>query len=346
MRDMMGTKGAHQVRRGLLLVSAVLAGGCDDGSASDTAGTDAVAPEAGVAEAGAAAADAGASDDAGSTPQLPCALAEGMDMRTLSIDGETREYIIDVPALPAGDGALPLVVNMHGFGSNANQQRAYMALETTAPWDSSGFVRVYPQGLDSSWNAGDCCGVSVAQDRDDVAFIRSLVGELTAQRCVDANRVYATGMSNGGFMAYRLACEASDMFAAVASVTGVLGLDPSECQPERAVPLFVSHGTADAVVPYEGGDTVGAAMFASAASGVAHFADLHGCASPPEQSFSGEVTTCQRYADCESGGEVIFCSHEGGGHCWPGVEFCVNGTSPLDLSGSEQIIDFFGRHSL
>ena len=97
------------------------------------------------------------SDSEGAAMQEPCALVEGTQTVMTEVDGQTREYILEVPPIAEGESA-PLVVNMHGFTSNFEQQKAYMDLEPASPWTSSGFVLVYPNGLDESWNGGACCG--------------------------------------------------------------------------------------------------------------------------------------------------------------------------------------------
>lgn len=289
---------------------------------------------------------AGGSAGSGGMPEpKTCELSEGMQTLSIEVDGQSREYIVDVPSIAEGESA-PLLVNMHGYTSNFTAQRSYMLLEAPSPWDGSGFVRVYPNGLNVGWNAGTCCGDSASDDVDDVAFIRALVGEFVANGCADEKRVYATGMSNGGFMSYRLACEASDLFAAVAPVAAVLGLDPMQCEPERAVPVMAFNGTGDVIVPYEGGMTLGIAPFASVEDSIAHFAALHGCSGEPEVSFMGEVTTCSRLTDCDSGGEVALCTSEGGGHSWPGITPAPFPPVAEDISASGAMLDFFNRYRL
>ena len=225
------------------IVLAFALGGCGGGeSGVSEDGT-------GAAESTAAGSDAGMDDGAEACAGLD--LAPGDHGFTVqSGDGE-RAYLLHVP--PAGEQgqALPLIVDMHGYTSNAAGQRTLSRLEPLG--DTEGFVVLTPEGLDSSWNGGDCCGDSMMRDVDDVRFVREAVADASARTCVDGNRVYATGMSNGGFMSFRLACEASDLFAAVASVTGTMGLSDEACNPGRPVPVLSIHGTDDSIVPYDGG---------------------------------------------------------------------------------------------
>jgi poly(3-hydroxybutyrate) depolymerase len=155
-------------------------------------------------------------------------------VRTLAMGAVTRSYRVYAgrrydPTRPA-----MLVINLHGFTSNALQQELYANMPALA--DARGFVVASPDGLDASWNAGQCCGLSMTRAVDDVGFIRSLIDAVSAEYCVDPSRVFATGLSNGGFLSHRLACELSDRIAAVAPVAGVVGVPT--CTPARAVPVF------------------------------------------------------------------------------------------------------------
>lgn len=156
-----------------------------------------------------------------STASLGC--SDGtLDSNTTHIDlefgGTTRSYEIHLPPSYDGTRPLPLVLNFHGFTSS---------------------------GLDQSWNAGLCCGRSATLDVDDVGFTRAIIDDISSRACVDPSRVYATGMSNGGFFSHRLACEAADVIAAVAPVAGVLGIDEEACNPARPIPIIHLHGTGD-----------------------------------------------------------------------------------------------------
>ena len=288
------------------------------------------------------------SGSAGWTPEELCVSVGGSTNATIEVDGVIRAYIVEAPAIAEGESA-PLVVNMHGFGSGNNEQQAYMGLEApSSPWATSGFVRVYPNGLDASWNGGTCCGDSALDGVDDVAVIRAIVTELSAQPCVDEKRVYATGFSNGGFMSYRLACEASDLFAAVAPVAGVLGVDPADCNPGRPVPAMVFNSLEDTTVPYDGGETVGIAPFASVDDSVAHFRTINGCTGEPVATAMGDMTTCYANTDCQDNADVVLCASEDSGHCWPGIE-CPFEPVPgpaMDISASAMMIEFFNSHRL
>src|SRR4051812_1280024 len=168
--------------------------------------------------------------------RAPGPIAQGD--RTLSSGGRTRRFRLVVPKSALGRPA-PLVLNLHGLVETAEMQQYYSRMDEKAA--ARGIVSVYPQGALNSWNAGACCGRAMDMKLDDVRFLRTLVRELGEELCIDRARVYATGMSNGAIMSYRLACEASDMFAAIAPVDGVEALPG--CKPRRPVPVLAFNGT-------------------------------------------------------------------------------------------------------
>ncbi|MEM6994583.1 MAG: PHB depolymerase family esterase [Myxococcota bacterium] len=256
-------------------------------------------------------------------------------------DGQTRTYDLFVPAAYDGTSPLPLVFNFHGLGSNPAEQTGFSQFDTTA--EARGFVVAYPAGLDDSWNAGLCCGDSAADGVDDVGFVRALADALATQLCIDRNRIYATGMSNGGFLSQRLGCEASDVFAAIAPVAGVLGLAPEDCTPDRAVPIIHAHGTMDQLVPYEGGGLVGGPSVRESIDG---WVTRNGCVPEPAVTFDVDPVVCETWSGCDADGEVVLCTATGVSHCWPGNDFCPFGPSTTALHASEAMADFFERHPM
>jgi len=166
----------------------------------------------------------------------------------MSYGGMIRSYVIYVPALYTGNASVPLVVDLHplfGTGSSQASNSGYRAKADTA-----GFIVVFPNGYQRSWNAGDCCGESYWHDLDDVGFIKAVVAKVNATYKVDCNRVYAAGYSNGAELAQRLAVDAADTFAAVASVAGDLRVPYVNPRP---MPVMMVRGYADTLVPYDGG---------------------------------------------------------------------------------------------
>jgi polyhydroxybutyrate depolymerase len=218
---------------------------------------------------------------------------------TLEHDGVTREYLVHVPPSYANSAAVPLVVDMHGFTSNARQQAA---LGWRAKADTEGFIVVHPQGLANSWNGGDlCCGNSQQNEVDDEGFIRALVSQMQRDACIDNKRVYATGLSNGGAMAHLLACNAADVFAAAAPVSMSNGV--SGCTPARPISVVMTRGTDDPLVPFNGGF-----LFASAEEDFERWGSLNGCAGEP--AAAGDL--CQTLSGCSAGVEVSLCTLDAG----------------------------------
>jgi polyhydroxybutyrate depolymerase len=219
--------------------------------------------------------------------------------------------------------------------------------------ESNRFLVVYPDGVGvkvggteqlRTWNGGYCCGRAVADDVDDVVFLRTLVDEIAARHPVDRARVTAMGHSNGGIMAYRLACEASDVFVAVALQAGSLGVD--DCRPSEPVSLVHLHGTDDAAHPIEGGRGNGVAgvAFHPARDGVDSLVTVNGCPAPPEVTTEASVTTTT-WSPCERGTAVSFVVVEGGTHPWMGNESARRGTpASMGVDASAALWAFLATH--
>ena len=181
-------------------------------------------------------------------------LGPGDHTRTLQVDGRSRNYIVHVPPKYDPKQPTPVVLVFHGGGSNAEQTVRFTGLNDKA--DKEVFIAVYPNGTGRfermlTWNGGNCCGYAMQNNVDDVAFTRSLLDDLATVANVDSKRVFATGISNGGIMCYRLASELSDRIAAIAPVAGTMGTET--CNPKRPVSVMHFHGTDDTFLPFKGG---------------------------------------------------------------------------------------------
>lgn len=249
---------------------------------------------------------------------------------TVDVDGVERRYDLFVPTTYDPTADAPLVVNFHGLLGSPSQQADFSQFNPYA--DNHGMLVAYPEGIGQSFNAGVCCGTASSTGVDDVGFARALVQDVAAKMCVDPKRVYATGMSNGGHMAHRLACEAADVFAAAASVTGVLSL-AGPCAPSRPISMVQYHGTADTIVSYNGFPAVPAMM--------EQWAARNGCSAQSEVIFDQGDMLCETWPGCDAGVEVTLCTIEGGGHCWPGNASCLFGASSTELHASEEITEMF-----
>ena len=188
---------------------------------------------------------------------LPCAATE-LEQSIDAGNGVMRTFLIHVPPGLDKGRPVPLVVVFHGGGGNAMNAARMSGMSAKA--DSEQFLVAYPSGTGRgssgllTWNTWGCCGPALDQQVDDVKFVRAMVGMLEREYSIDAKRIHATGLSNGGMMAYRVGCEASDVFAAIAPVAGAL--DTDDCRPAAPVSAIIFHGTADKDVRYEGGKPV------------------------------------------------------------------------------------------
>ncbi len=279
---------------------------------------------------------------------VPTALGQSGDFEgEIEMDGVIRTYHVHVPSGYDPNGhAVPLVLNFHGLASNAVQQAYFSDMSRLA--DQAGFIIAYPQGLGvpARW---DMRPASQEPPNDDLAFIRALVSHLQAEFHIDPARIYATGMSNGGGFSNRLACEAADIFAAVAPVAGAYGYHDA-CDPERPMPVLAFHGTKDPIVPYNG-MTLQAEMgwisttLPPVPDWAAGWAARNACASDPEKVAEGRGVTAARWSGCAEDAEVILYTIEGIGHVWPGSEVLLLGpTGPVDAT--ELIWAFFETHPM
>lgn len=259
---------------------------------------------------------------------------------TLPFHGEDRTFQVHVPASYDPIKPTPLVMNFHGYSSDAAQEELLSRMIDKS--NAEGFVTVHAQGHANSWNAGACCGDAAAKGIDDVGFVSAMLDALEEKLCVDAKRVFATGMSNGGFLSHRLACDLSDRIAAVAPVAGVLGI--AECHPKRAVPVMHFHGTADSLVPYDGSASLG---FPAVQKTFADWATRDGCIGTPIESFKNVDAHCSTYSSCSGGAEVTLCTVDGGGHTWPGgTPIPSLGYTTPWLSATDRMWSFFVAHPM
>lgn len=236
-----------------------------------------------------------------------------VDQIQIEVRGTDRTTLRIAPR-EAGASRLPVVVVLHGLGVNAN------AMSRAADWRDAvateEFVAVFPQGVADSWNFGPCCPPASLANVPDLEFLDRLLDQLVADPSVDADRVYLTGFSNGGLMAYELACRRSSTFAAVAPMAAS---NLTRCAPTEPLSLFHQHADPDVVVPFGGGVGLGSLLsvqaFPPVRDTVAAWARANGCAPDPAVSADADV---ERFAwpDCPDGIEVELVRVPGRGHEW------------------------------
>lgn len=260
---------------------------------------------------------------------------------TLESSGMTRTIRVHVPASYDPTRPTPVVLDFHGYTMSGQSQEDMTRFPAKA--DAEGFITAHPDGTGAirGWNAGDCCGEPAQNDLDDVGFVNALLDEMEARLCVDTHRIFSTGFSNGGFLSHRLACEASDRIAAIAPVSGMMGID--DCHPTRPVPVMHFHGTADTIVPYAGGGTTG---FRSAAETDAGWAMRDGCEAATTEAFAHGEVRCLTHTGCDGGSEVTLCTITNGGHTWPGGAYFPGGHITQDVSATDAMWAFFVAHPL
>lgn len=324
-------------------------GAIDAAAPSPPTGSAPPSPSTG-SEAGPPASASGSADAA--PPPFACAGKTGVAgdfTLTLTSGGLARDSLLHVPASYDPAKGTMLVVNYHGFSSNAAEQLALTAMNSVA--DADGFVVAYPDGIGSGWNAGDCCTELQTTKVDDVQFTRDLLARIESGYCIEPRRVYATGFSNGGFLSHLLACELADTFAAVAPVSGVLGVPLPTCLPARPVPVLDIHGTADPVVPYDGGPALKLLppiVFLSVDATVSFWRSADACLGAPEITYAEGDATCVRWGDCDGGADVEQCVLVGDGHQWPDGTVAVPGLGNMSTSlpATQYIADWFIAHPM
>lgn len=268
-----------------------------------------------------------------------------------SIDASgTRSFRVHVPPGYEARTPTPIVLMFHGGGGSGLQfQTASARMDAIA--DREGFITVYPEGTGTlaTWNGGICCGRAVLDDVDDVTFVSELLDHLETELCVDRNRVFASGMSNGGILSHRLACELSERFAAVAPVAGTIGV--TDCAPTRPVPVMHIHGREDGHVPWDGGMGCGpsSASFTSVPSTMEGWRMINECEATQAEIFTEGDGTCTAYDGCAA--PVVLCTIDGAGHSWPGGEPGPNvadcpedGPQSQTFSASEAAWQFFSEN--
>lgn len=285
--------------------------------------------------------------------------------------GDLDRYVLyDVPSTPAPGGGWPLVLALHGGGSTPLDMARFCRIVDVAR--QRGFAILLPAGSGPhpdflTWNAGRCCGHAARRETDDVGFLSQVLDTAIDELPINTSRIYATGISNGGMMSYRLASELPGRIAAIAPVAGSLVCDPPPL--ERLVPVLHFHGTRDEFVPYPGGrgprslrrvdfpsvedsltrwcQACGVKVDTDAAAAAYQLLDTQ---RHPAPIANDQSLSAHRRVLAHSNGTpaVIEVRIDGGGHTWPGVAppLAFMGPTLLGLLASEMIFDFFDRFTL
>ncbi len=270
-----------------------------------------------------------------------------------------RSYILHLPPAYDGNTYLPLVMGLHGGGPGDGLD----LMEKTSfdeLGDSEGFITLYPNGVFHDWADGRGVTDSEMAGIDDLGFLTALLDSLQQTYLIDPQRIYVWGPSNGGMMTQRLACEASQRFAAFASIISSLPIPlDASCSPTTPVSMLLMNGTEDNWVPYDGGPlgplTDGGSTIGT--DNTIHFWREHnGCSTDFQQTDFPDIepddnstVTRFRYTDCNNGAEIVLYRVEGAGHTIPGMIFNTNpifllGYINYDITASTEIWNFFSNH--
>ncbi|MGD0752485.1 MAG: PHB depolymerase family esterase [Anaerolineales bacterium] len=263
--------------------------------------------------------------------------------------GVKRKYLLYVPKSYDPARPVPLVISIHGYSEWPAHQMQISCWNDLA--DQYGFIVVYPsgQGLPKRWRIGGIPN-RPSGPQPEVTFISDLIDHLAGRYNIDPVRIYANGFSNGGGLSFVLSCQLSERIAAFGSVAGAYLLPWSDCQPARPVPAILFHGTADPVVPYQGGPSrLFNLPFPSIPAWVAALAQHIGCTGTPQGlPVQGQVSGV-RYANSATGVELVFYTIADGGHAWPGgkplPKFIV-GHTPTEIDATRTMWAFFQQHPL
>jgi polyhydroxybutyrate depolymerase len=295
-------------------------------------------------------------------PPLPTAARPSTDTRhaitkagdyrfAVQHDGRERTYSLHVPPSYAANQLVPLVVALHG-ATDAQAGDGLQGLVRES--DRQGFVAVFPdayrasaKGQPASWNAGHCCGEARQQQVDDVGFIETVVTNVFRQLSIERYRIYAVGMSDGGMMAYRLACDRPNIFKAVASVGGTD--NTAACTPGKPVSVLHIHARNDPRVPFAGtadsAERGKPSHFTSARDTAVKWAGLNGCMMTPQPILQQAGASCEAYSYCRGQAEVRLCATDSGGHSWPGAARRRGAEAPSQaLSATRVTWSFFNTH--
>ena len=266
---------------------------------------------------------------------------------SLISSGQKRSYLLYVPKSYDPAVPTPLVISIHGYAEWPAHQMEISHWSTLA--DQYGFLVVYPSGTQFplQWNARGLSN-SNTDPTLDVTFISDLIDKLEDQYNIDSKRIYVNGLSNGGGMSFKLACQLSNRIAAIGSVSGAYLLSWEECKPARPVPAIIFHGTSDPIVPFQGGpSSMFNIPFPAIPEWIDTFANLNGCDPTPQNLMANGDISGVQFKHCKA--DLVFYTISGGGHAWPGgtplPEFLVGHTTQ-SIDATRVMWDFFQQHPL
>lgn len=268
-------------------------------------------------------------------------------------NGITRMYKLHIPSKYNPETPTPFLLALHGGGGDMSYQSNDKYYKQISKSEEMGFIVAFPNGYSkfnsgkfATWNAGKCCGDGRDKNIDDVGFLKELVNKVSAQLNVDKNKIFATGMSNGGMMSYRLACELSDTFK---GITAVAGTDNTvNCNPKNPISILHIHAKNDDHVLFNGGagrglrDKSQVTEFNSVPNTISKWVKMNGCSETPKRVLEKEGAYCDLYSPCKNNTKVQLCVTDTGAHSWPGGEKIRGSESTSKaISANDVMWDFF-----
>ncbi|MCP9767948.1 phospholipase [Lacihabitans sp. LS3-19] len=270
---------------------------------------------------------------------------------TIKVGNLNRTYTVVLPSNYYSEKTdLPLVIAMHGGGGSAKQMEESYELPEKA--EAEKYIIVYPDGIQSdgllkarTWNAGLCCEYAVENDIDDVGFLSKMIDKLIADFNINPKQVFLTGMSNGGMMAYRLACEIPQKITAIAPVACTM-VTTKPCTSQNTIPVLHFHSELDEHVPYEGGIGIRGINYPAVEKGLKFWAENNTCSNTSKITKQETNYKLTQWIDCKNNATVSVYLTKDGGHSWPGItKVRIGGDDPSTaLNANELIFDFFNKY--
>lgn len=285
---------------------------------------------------------------------------EDIILQSLMWQKRKRTYWLHLPPKAKLKNPMPILFHLHGGGGTGKgtPKMTYRRFNQLA--DKEGFIVVYPDALSRNWNDGRSENLKPKnKDVDDVGFIVEIINRLKKTYNIDSNKIFTTGMSNGGFMSSRLLCDRSDLFRGGAILTASLSEEYlPKCQPEKPVAILVMNGTDDLIVPYNGGDirvfkkTKSRGKVISNDEYIEFWKEKNGCTKqeptimlPDKNKKDGTTVSITTYTNCKTGGALKFYKIIGGGHTWPGgkqyLRKKIIGNTSREINACDEIWNFF-----
>jgi len=275
---------------------------------------------------------------------------------SLQHNGLRRTYIVHIPDSYNKAVPTPLILAFHGGMGHKEMMATDKYYNLISESESKGFILVCPNGVGrqksgkfATWNAGNCCGYARDNNSDDVGFIREIIKVLQNKLNIDSKKIYATGMSNGGMFSYRLACDLTDTFTAIAAVAGTDNYD--SCSPRAPISIMHIHAEDDTHVLFNGGagedafkDISKVTDFTSVPETILRWVKRNKCSAEPKRVLEKEGVYCDLYTGCDGNTQVKLCVTETGGHSWPGGYKPQRGNSAPPskaISATKEIWKFF-----